>query len=332
MLGALIAALLSVRPMLVPTSGGGGIDLLLYEIIVLYIAPAAAFLIGFLLLAAPLTPDPRKEPSTDWMRIAAALAFSVLGVLVHNLIDFALFEPGVWTALWLVIACLVATGFQRGAHAPVTWQAPPVARFVAVTVALGFAGLYAACVWGPVCRATGKIAQAQDAASTGQSDRAHRLLDDAAAADPLSPAALNLSGRLYLQESEFPRAPRTALLEKAVECFERAVAVNPADYKNHEKAGIALARLGQNQRAYDWYLKAAERYPGCGRLHFHLGRLAERLAEPDVARQHYREAVRIEDAFRDQFRIMYPQRETVVSRLGQENYQLAQQRIAARPD
>jgi len=332
MLAAIIGVLLFVRPILIPTSGNGGIDLLIYEIVVLYVAPAAALLIGFLLLAAPLGSDPRKGERTDWMRVAVALACSVLGVLLHNLIDFALFEPGVWTALWLVIACLVATGFQRGAHLPVTWQSPPALRPIAVVIALGIAGLYGGYVWGPVYDATGKIGQARKAASIGHFDRAHNLLDAAFAADPLSPAALNLNGRLYLQESEYAQAKRVTLLEKAVQCFHQAVDVNPANYKNYEKAGMAHARLGQNQQAYDWYLRAAERYPGCGRLHFQLARLAEQLAKPDLAKQHYREAVTIEDAFRGQFRIMYPERETVVSRLGQENYQLAKRRISELSD
>jgi tetratricopeptide (TPR) repeat protein len=111
-------------------------------------------------------------------------------------------------------------------------------------------------------------------------------------------------------------------------CFEKAANLDPVDYKNYEKAGIAHRLLGQNQPAYDWYLKATERYPGCGRLHFQLGRIADGFSPPNRAREHYAEAVRIEDAFRAQFREMYPDREQVVSRLGEGNYALARQRLA----
>jgi hypothetical protein len=328
MLAVVVLGLLVLRPLLIPTTADGGGDFLLYEIVVLYVAPVAAFLIGFLLLAAPLAVRP-KDVNQDWPLLTAVLGSAVLGVLAHNLIDFAIFEPGVWMALWLVIASLVAAGQQRAARGAVTRSCSPVARLVSVVAALGLGGLYVHFVWLPAYRATTKMQAAQQAVSVGQSARAHDLLDAAFAADPLSAAALNLNGRLYLQEYEHSRAPKRTSLEKAAECFQRAVAVNRADYKNYEKAGIAYALLGENQLAYDWYLKAVERYPGCGRLHLRSGELAEQLGRPREALQHYQQAVEIEDAFRQQFREMYPEREKVVSRLGDDNYQRAKERIAA---
>ena len=89
--------------------------------------------------------------------------------------------------------------------------------------------------------------------------------------------------------------------------------------------------LGQGPQAYDWFLRAAERYPGCGRLHFQLGQIADGFAQPNGAREHYAETVRIEEAFRAQFREMYPEREDMVSRLGEANYQTARKRLAELP-
>ena len=232
-------------------------------------------------------------------------------------------------ALWLVIASLVAAAQQRAARDAVTRSYPPAVRFVSVVAALGLGGLYLHFVWLPAFRATTRMQAAQQAVTVGQRARAHDVLDAAFAADPLSAAALNLNGRLYLQEYEYSRTPKRPALEKAAECFQRAVEVNPADYKNYEKAGIAYGLLEQSQPAYDWYLRAVERYPGCGRLHLALGEWAERLGKPREALQHYQQAVEIEDAFRGQFRQMYPEREKVVSRLGDDNYQRARQRIAA---
>ena len=327
-MGLVIAVLLMIRPMLTPTSGAGDAALLIYEVLVLHIAPAAAFLIGFLLLASPIRSGLTGKEQLDWMRIAAALGCAVVGVLLHNLIDFALFEPGVWTAFWLVIACLVATAFQRGAGNPTAWRSPPVMRPVSVILAVTVLGLYAGYVWSPVHATTRKIGQAQQAASTGRFDRAHALLAEASAADTLSAAALNLNGRLYLQEAEYAPTGQTTALERAIACFEQAVERNPANYKDYEKAAMAYSRLGKHQEAFEWYAKAAARYPGCGRLRYQMGRLAEQLDQPSQARRHYQEAVDIEDAFRAQFQIMYPKWETVVSRIGDEPYQTAKERLA----
>jgi len=328
MLATVLIGLLLLRPLLIPTTAGGGGDLLVYEILVLYAAPVAAFLIGFLLLAGPM-PGPLKKQDRDWAPLTAALGCAVLGVLVHNLIDFAIFEPGVWTALWMVIASLVAVGHQRTGETPATRSCPAAGRLASVVVAVGLGGLYLHFVWLPACRATTKMQAAQQAVSVGQFAQAHTLLDAAFAADPLSAAALNLNGRLHLQAYEHGRARKRTSLEKAGEYFRQAVVVNPADYKNYEKAAIAYGLLEESQLAYDWYARAVERYPGCGRLHLHLGELAERLNAPEKAREHYQRAIEIEDAFRQQFRVMYPEREKVVSRLGDDNYERAKERLGA---
>jgi len=76
-------------------------------------------------------------------------------------------------------------------------------------------------------------------------------------------------------------------------------------------------------------LKAARLYPGCERLWFELGQLAERMGQATAGLSHYKRAVEIEERYRDQFRTMYPQRESVISRLGEKEYRLAQERIAS---
>ena len=319
-------AMFLIRPALIPMTPGGGGDLMLYEMVVLFVAPVAAFLIGFLLLAAPSMRETTSCHAADWSPVTVALGCGVMGVLLHNLIDFALFEPGVWTAFWILLACLIATGVHRRGGPAVTLPGSRGLRATASIAALGILALYGHFVWRPVYGATTRIQRAQEAAMAGRSEQAHRLLDAASAADPLSPAALSLNGRLYLQKGQYARSGHAAALEKAAEYFQRAVALNPVSYKNYEKAGLAYQVLGQDEQAYDWYLKAVQRYPGCGRLHFQLGQLADRLGTPQQAREHYEDAVRIEDAFRAQFHTMYPDRE-VVSRLGAANYRIARERI-----
>jgi hypothetical protein len=326
MLAVTALTMLLVRPFLVPPSSGGDGALVLYQIVVLYVAPAAAYLIGFVLLAAPLKPRTAFPRGWEWTPITAALACAILGVLLHNLIDFAIFEPGVWTAFWIVVACLVATNIQRQQRPPAIVSPSAAVRPLASTVSVAIMGLYALFVWRPVFAATRHIEQAETMASTGWFDKAHHLLDEADEADPLSSTALSLNGRLYLQEYEHSHNDKT--LEKAATCFENASQTDPADYKNYEKAGMVYRLLGQDQKAYDWYLQAAAHYPGCGRLHFQLGQIADQLGWRDRARKQYAEAIRIEEAFQVQFHLMYPDRQKVVSRLGEADFRIAQQRLA----
>jgi hypothetical protein len=50
------------------------------------------------------------------------------------------------------------------------------------------------------------------------------------------------------------------------------------------------------------------------------------LDKTDIAVAQYEKAVEIEDAYRNQFKVMYPGRE-IFSRLGEEKYKNAKQRI-----
>ena len=79
--------------------------------------------------------------------------------------------------------------------------------------------------------------------------------------------------------------------------------------------------------AFDDFQQAVNRYPGSDKLHFYLAGVAEKLNRLDVALCHYQMAVDVEDAYRAQFRIMYPERKTVISRLGNANYDEAKAKI-----
>jgi hypothetical protein len=57
-----------------------------------------------------------------------------------------------------------------------------------------------------------------------------------------------------------------------------------------------------------------------------LAEIAEQLDKTDIAVAQYEKAVEIEDAYRNQFKIMYPGRE-IVSRLGEDKYEFATERI-----
>lgn len=309
------AALLLIRPILSPIPPVSSFEERYAAIIVLYVFPVIVFIVGFLLLTGALISN-----KTDYTNIAAAVLFcACVGVLIHNLIDFAIFEPGVFTTFWAIMSCLIVLGsYQRTegqfVHEPVLFT-----KVLVVAGGLVLIWTYFNYAFVPVARANANIKLAMQGIGY-----THEYLDQAAKDDPLDPSAPNMNGRLYLQE--YNETNNKQPLEKATKCFLNAIERNKADFKNYEKLSQVYNLLGDTQQAYNRGLEAANRYPGSGRLQFNLAEIAEKLGKTVVAIEHYKEAVMIEDEYRSQFRQMYPGRE-IVSRLGEEKYKRAKQRI-----
>jgi len=308
------AALLLIRPILSPIPPVSSFEERYAAIIVLYVFPVVVFIVGFLLLTGALISN-----KTDYTNIAAAGLFcACVGLLIHNLIDFAIFEPGVFTTFWAIMACLIALGSHQktevqSVHKPVL--------FTKVLVAAGGLVLiwaYFNYAFVPVAGASKNIKLAMQGIGY-----THEYLDQAAKDDPLDPTPLNMNGRLCLQE--YDETKKKQSLEKATKCFLDAIERNKADFKNYEKLSQVYNLLGDTQQAYNRGLEAANRYPGSGRLQFNLGEIAEKLGKTAVAVEHYREAIEIEDKYRRQFQLMYPGWE-IVSRLGEEKYERAKKR------
>jgi tetratricopeptide (TPR) repeat protein len=230
-------------------------------------------------------------------------------------------------AFWTAMACLIATRVQQKAGFRIAPVAGRMRRPLTLGIAVVLLGAYFLYVWMPAYDTVTGIEQAQHAVSAGSYDVAHRDLETAVRADRLSPVAANFNGILYLQQFERTQGKQPALLEEAARCFGEAIERDPADYKNHEKLATVYGRLGQPQKAYEWYIEAAGLYPGCERIWFEMAQAAEQIGKTGLALCHYTKAVEIEDSYRQQFRQMYPDREKIVSRLGDKEYQHAKRRI-----
>jgi len=319
-------ALLVIRPFLFKMPPAGEPAVAIYMFSVLYVVPVVIFILGLWLLAYRATSH--KPQATTF---AAVLFCAVLGFLIHNLIDYAIFEPGVFTAFWVVMACLIAADFQRNIRKQFVVKP---ALFTKLSAAAAGAVIIWACFYYvllPPARAAAGIKTAMS-----KPPLAHQLLDRSAEQDRLDPAAPGLNGRIYLQQySETPDA-QSVLLEQAADCFLQAAQRNRADFKNYEKLSTVYSLLAQvcgPQERGNWLNKAFEnslfavlRYPGSGRLRVQLAQIAEQLGETDTALEQYKKAIDIEDSYRRQFALMYPGR-AIFSRLGEEKYQYAKQQI-----
>ncbi|MFZ0033760.1 MAG: O-antigen ligase family protein [Sedimentisphaerales bacterium] len=324
-------SMLFVRPSIIKLPSAATIAEKQAAAIMLFIVPAGIFALAASLLAAAVFSAKTKPVAFNIDLTAAALLCGIIGFLLHNCIDFAIFEPGVLTAFWAIMAALIALDFHQKGRTPLALKpsasvriAVPIAALVLLWAIFNYALL-------PAAKAGAKTTLAMQ-----QTSYAHQLLDRAAEDDPLDPSVPNLNGRLYLKNfSETPNA-QLDLLEKAEDCFLAAIARDRADFKNYEKLSevcILLAKNGPAQEKNNWLNYAlvslrfaVECYPGSSQLRIESAEVAEQLYETDLAVAQYRKAVKIEDAYRNQFQIMYPGQK-VFSRLGEEKYQFAKQRI-----
>jgi O-antigen ligase len=343
----ILLALLFIRPLLMPLPPADTLDVTIYLILTLYITPIAVFIIAFLLLTAPLIParnTTHHSPLTNYhspvMSVTAALFAAVIGVALHNLIDFAIFEPPVLTTLFAIIACLIATNNFQYSRPPLVLKFSPLFKIPLIIAASVIIWAYLNFALIPAARTTAKIEKAHQAISAGRFDHAHHLLNLASDEDQLNPLPLSLNGKLYLHQFQVTQSKNSELLLQAERCLQVVIKRNNADFKNFERltdiyvAFGDLAEISKPQEKNDWLNKALESaqqavelYPGCERLHFELAKIAEHLGKIDIALEHYKRAVEIEDSFRSQFKMMYPNRE-IVSRLGEEKYQFAIERIS----
>ncbi len=328
-------ALLIFRPLLLPIQNNVSAREIAAGILIIFIMPIVVFIIGFFLITNGTLHNTQQTEHKINITIAA-LVSAIFGLLIHNLIDFAIFEPPVFTAFCAFLACLIASDLN--ARQKPCFHPKNNTTIKIITALAGFTVIFAFlyyCIV-PVVKSSSKIAAAKKAEATGSYQHAHILFNEAAEADPLSPTASYLNGQLY--EQNYSSNPRSGIepLKQAETCYLTAIKQDPDKYSYLEKLSDIYLLLSQSQpeplktewlnKAFDAASQAIELYPGLARLHLSLAQIAEQLGKTNLALEHYEKAVKIEDAFRAQFKQMYPDRPPF-SRLSQQNYETAKQRI-----
>jgi len=333
-LAVISTTLLFIRPVLMPEMFAEALDVIIYLIVTMYVAPAAVFIIAFLLFAGPLlkTRDTKSEIRNT--NTAVAVFCAILSVALHNLIDFAIFEPGVLTTFWAMMACLIAIDYHTKSRRPVVLQAKPLVKVLILAAALMTSIVYFSYVFVPVAKSTTTIRKANVAIMP---EYAHELLDRAANEDVLSSSALSFNSQLYLRQYEMMLDKDRDLLLRAEACLKNAIERNNAEFNNFERLTDVyrlLAEASTGRKKTDWLDKAfeaasqaVERYPGCGRLHFKKAQISDRMDNAEMAIELYTKAINIEEEYRQQFRQMYPEIEDVVSRIDPNSYYYAKERI-----
>jgi O-antigen ligase len=329
-----LIAFLLVRPILMPETFGNTIEVIIYVILTMHIAPTAVFIIAFVLLAGPLLRTRDSKSGMLNANVTVAVFCAVTGVAVHNLFDFAIFEPGVLTTFWIMIACLIAMNMHAKSQPLFVLKPRLYVKVLTVAAVLTASCIYFHYVFTQVAASTILIRQAK----TAMPSYAHELLEEAAKVDVLSPSAFSLNGRLYLQEYEMSPNKNRDLLLHAESCLQIAIERNDAAYKNYERltevynylaerSTTEQEKAGWLKKAFQAASQAVEHYQGCGRLHFKLAQIADQMGKTKIAAEQYGKTVEIEDEYRSQFRQLYPERKNIVSRIDNKMYLDAKERI-----
>jgi len=315
--------MLLVRPLLSNLEFAAPMVVLLTTMIHTLIFSLGLFFLNGLSLNIKTAP-----PSNSPISVVKPVLFCmVLGIGLANMTDFALFEPGVWTCFWAMMACLIALtqltdSPQERSLSISAWRKPACVLLLMLSTVV-----YLAVAVLPVVRSAASISRANTAISQGLPDLAHAHLYRAAQNDRLTDAAWYRNGRMYLHQYD-QSSDNVNQLHQARNCFTEALARNPANFKNHEKLTDTLERLGLYREAHKACTRAVELYPGCARIHFKLARLSERLSQIDQAISSYERTISIENSFRTQFQTMYPERQAITYRQNLSDYQHAQERLA----
>ncbi|MBL7107025.1 MAG: O-antigen ligase family protein [Phycisphaerae bacterium] len=286
-----------------------------------------AFLVTLLAPLFAVIIKSKSKNHTSAILIIAATAFCL-----QNCIDFAIFEPAILTTFWTILAIAIASCYNSENKKPLSLKltTPLKTSIVAVFLLLTFG--YAFFILAPVKKVSNYIQLAQNSPP----NIAQNLIEKAADADPLSPEppALNaayLINRFYYENGD------PDLLEMAENSLLTAIKRNPADFENFEKLSATYQLLAANepenknthlQNALHSAQNAADRYPGSARLQIQLAKIAEQQNLTHTAVEAYKKAVEIEDAYRKQFQIMYPNTK-IFSRLGEDTYQNAKNKITS---
>lgn len=323
---AMLLTLLLIRPLVKADRLGDTAAIIISVCLVLYVMPASLFVLSFCITSLSAKSYPLEKGFSYALK--PALIAGLVAVMIANLIDFAIFEPAVSTLFWIVIAVLIAIDFNNNSRSAIAIP-PTIRRTVSLITAVSIIVFIAIAVIPPV-RSSAKVRRAL----VSPPNFANTLLEQAADLDKLDPLPCSLKGRLLLQGHQY--ANDMEMLNRATRYFKLATIRNDADYKNYANLGRAYQKLAENAdddkkrqmfgQALDMMANAVGRYTGSAKLTIEWAKIAEELGLSDDALRGYEKAIDIEDAYRRQFKIMYPGREEV-SRLNAQEYSFAKERI-----
>lgn len=322
-------------------------DVMLYLALVYYVVPAAVLILAVAPFLVKTPNNARIESSS-----IGIIVCGVLGVILHNIIDLAFFEPAVWTVFWIMLAVSLAIKNNLSVNFLTNYR---ITNFRKIAAVICLVGLCAASIYYGVFVSV-KVASNLSRAFTDyrilfspptmiwqqndkyiqkqQLDKTIYYLDNAISANPMSSFLLSLKGKM-LYQAVFAEKADIENLYTAKNSFAAALVKNPYNYKDYESLAEISDKLAQLspqkkernlQAALDYLMQAVKLFPASERINYKIAYIGDQLGLEQVAAEYYRKTIEIEDAYLEEFKAAFKD-EPVVWRVGKEKYEYARNRL-----
>jgi len=321
--------------------------------LVSFIVPAIVWLISFILLDKEglCRTDAAAQINNHHSIGSLILGCGLLGFLLHNTIDFAIFQPGLGTCFFALAATAMTLRRPDNLGLPATTQMEigksRLSRVIIVTTALAVvAGLWIKVVF-PVSAGYQQMQQAQfwaskadELAQTAQKTQSYQTENDmreywfrlqqaqwnamqATDTNKHDPEGSYFLAMLCSLEWTNSQYQNDSLLESSIRYFHEAIRRDPANFKYYQQLSDLYHKAACHHPKNKQYLpkaltaaqEALKRYPVKSELLIDYGKLLLEMDRRDEALMAFEKALRNEQAYLNQQRQMYPQQAEPTPRL-----------------
>ncbi|OXU14449.1 O-antigen ligase family protein [Sedimentisphaera salicampi] len=318
--GAGALAMIILRPLLIPVQYSENSGANSYAAAIMFIFPAVVFFGWAFFLSK------HGVKKLNFSNLKTGLLCGIAALLIHNTIDFAIFETGNFLAFSAACGLLfVISRQQKTEH--VKGLIPKTLMFSSAAAIMAGVIFFAAI---PAWKMKNTFLAAMQ--TRFQNDAA---LNRFANSDPLSSWPASLTGKAYLRN--FRENQNEKLLEKAEQMFTKQAMLNRASFKPYLRLAevselqaensISRGKKDNLKDACSYYQMAIMRYPGKGEIHLKYALALKKLGKDEQALREFKAAKKIELMFREEFRRNYPEEE-LISRIGKEKFNIIEENIS----
>jgi len=328
----LTALIIVIRWLTAGVSGISDLEKQSY-LLVAFIVPGAVWFISFC-FSHSLARFAGESDKVNKQNVALLfLGTALLGFLIHNVIDFAIFQPGVCTAFFAAIALVISVkSGDRTAKSLTLKVSTRILSFFLGMILIGAVWVSAAGLSSSTYLL--RYAQLNDDAIPAVSSIEKKVF--LLTHDQMDPECYSFAGKLSHAAWKLWYPDAWKLLDLSISATRNAVRLDPDNYKNYRRLGelnveAAVAYPDQKEKLLLEAKKNIEatllRYPGSAESVLLYGCLLSEMGQKQDALKQYRAAIKLEESFVGRQREMFPHEEPHPGRLAPDQLRRIQQEI-----